>query len=698
MLEPLLAAVARARTKLKKESEEIADDFVGGYRDAPKKVKKATDEIAKETEKAAKKRAKDADKAARDEARAYEYVYRIKQRYLEQEEKAAEKALKKRQELVKTMTAGAGRTFMGIAGKAVGVAGSIARGAGVQLDIGGSVGRAVNAQAAATTLSNNAYQPGGAGAAGVRQDPKAILAEVRDAADATATSVDSAMAGLQGFVGKTGDLDTGRKVLTDLAKLSKATGSNLDDMENAAGDAYQALQQMGETPAPEKILSVMRSMAGQGKLGAIEIADLAKKMAKLSAAASSFEGDPGKTMTVLGAIAQEARQRGGASSAAEAATSVSGFVNILKTPARLKQFTAAGFKHEDLYNEKGQLRDPEKIIKKSLDLKGTDPIGFKKIWANVAGGRAVEGFANIYRANGGGAKGMAAVEAEFARLKNAAMGEGEIAESFKARMGDADSKVQLFNNSIDRIAADNLPKLAASMEQLAPLVTQAASSFATLVGWAAENPMTAVVAALVASVAKAGIGAALEAAVAKNLATAAAGQGISIGGTATIGIATAVLTVAAVSAEKGIGVSAAKQEVGETSDVISTAIAERKKNGSVSAETLRRLRQRRDVVAGELNATKMGVGTELNAFNPFSDTSIQDVGRAQQLRASNTGGVISNQATMIDAILADAAAPHKQAAAAHEKAAAAVERAANRLGNTSPGHAPGATTGPAPVR
>ena len=62
------------------------------------------------------------------------------------------------------------------------------------------------------------------------------MREARQVANETGFGANQLMEGLQKFVGKTGDLETGRQVMRDLAKLSKATGTNLEDMVDAAGD------------------------------------------------------------------------------------------------------------------------------------------------------------------------------------------------------------------------------------------------------------------------------------------------------------------------------------------------------------------------------------------------------------------------------------------------------------------------------
>ena len=56
-----------------------------------------------------------------------------------------------------------------------------------------------------------------------------------------------------------------------LGKLAKASGSDLGDLADAAGDVSTALGDMAPDKKAERIDSIMRTIAGQGKIGAVEI-------------------------------------------------------------------------------------------------------------------------------------------------------------------------------------------------------------------------------------------------------------------------------------------------------------------------------------------------------------------------------------------------------------------------------------------
>lgn len=471
--------------------------------------------LAKSTAKAEVDAAREAEKAKRDATKETEREYKKSVR----EREATEREwAKRREDLEKAAVQGArgkAKAFdkgvsaaIGVGGRALGAGASLARrlggelasGIGVDTDLSSNFRRGVGLEESAVALSNQSYQAADTtGRNNTRVDPHELEAQARSVGTRTAFDPSQVLGGLQAFAGKTGDLATGREVLEDLAKLSKATGTNLEDMVDAAADVSSALV---DTEDKGKIVvDVMKAIAGEGKLGAVEISDLAKQMAKLAANAGQFEGDTAENVKLLGVFAQEARQRGGATSAAQAATSVAGMVNTLKTPARVAAFKAQGI---DVFNKSGQIRNPEEILVQALRKQGSDPVGFKKMYANVAGARAVEGFATIYRnaaataqldssklgANGKPISvadqranaGEAAVRAEFDRLKKAAVDQTEINESFNRAMGTTASKVTVFNNEMNQVTTELMANTLPALKAIAPVFLEFVKTASDVIG------------------------------------------------------------------------------------------------------------------------------------------------------------------------------------------------------------------------
>ena len=327
----------------------------GPYREYAREADHAFDKTTRAAKKAANEQERAVKASLKRQGQAFKQLGAIAAREQARQYRQQQRDGRNRRETFARRTSyGAMRGGRVVGGFAARATSDMLRGAGVDFNLGSGVSRSVDMQRTATRLSNSAYLPGAAGAAGVRQDPSALMADATGISDRLkgTTTAGEVLAGQSAFVAKTGDLQTARAVTEDLAKLSAAYGSNLEDVVDAAGDVSSVL---GNIPnKAEAINSIMKSVAAQGKLGAVEMSDLATQMAKLTSAAVSFEGDTGQNILKMTALTQFARSKGGAASATQAATASAGFVNQLKTPARIAAFKKEGI---DVMNAKGQLRD-----------------------------------------------------------------------------------------------------------------------------------------------------------------------------------------------------------------------------------------------------------------------------------------------------------------------------------------------------
>jgi hypothetical protein len=373
-----------------------------------------------------------------------------------------------------------------VASRAVSLGSDVARGLGYQFDPSQHMANATELEKRSVDLSNAGYMPGRAGANGMRQDPAELRRQVQDVASFAAVDSNKAMEGLQAFVGKTGDLETGRALLKDMAVLSRATGTSMEDMVNAAGDVANGL---GDTDnKAEKVAQVMRAVAAQGKEGAVEIKDLASQMAKVQAASGSFEGDGARMMAKMNAIAQVTRERGGAASATQAATSTLSFANTFSKGARLKAFAEMGV---NVTGAGGKTRDPMEIIKDSLRAASSAKHGgmanfdlnMGRMFMDVRARSATRGFEQIYKEAGGGEAGIAAVARRMEELENATLSQTEVAESFARSMATSEAQSQLFNNEMQKLAGELQGALAPALRDLAPSIIAAAQAFAGAAAW-----------------------------------------------------------------------------------------------------------------------------------------------------------------------------------------------------------------------
>lgn len=383
----------------------------------------------------------------------------------------------------------------------------LARGAGVDLTLGGGFHRSVELEKTAQILSQNAYQPGQTGPAGTQVAGTVLSNEARKVASQYGLEGGSqeVVEGMSKFVSVTGDLETARALSADLAKISAATGVGFSDAMEAASAMSVKL---GEIPDKAKVIyGLMRGFAWQGKLAAVEISHLSKSMPRLISGVTRFEGDVGENMQKLGVLAQMARG-GPAGTAKEAATGVARFADLLVTPTRVKAMQKVGLKKSDIFNDKGLIRDPFEIIKKALEITGGDPLKMRVAFASVMGSRPVERFADIYRGAGGGKAGLAAIDAETKRIMSGSevgMSDAMVGKLAEQYSGAKVATAKKFQETLDRATSAMADRLFPSLEKAGPIITEFVGLMGELVAWAAENPVKAILAAITASIARAGL-------------------------------------------------------------------------------------------------------------------------------------------------------------------------------------------------
>jgi len=655
----------------------------GGTQQAARASRERTSLALQETrarEREEKERTKAAEREAREKVRAYikadreiERARKDAFRQMEVAERAAnERALqwvrtREREETESARRVAAMRQrFLGAVGVAAGrgisqgisgVMGATRSVAGTVMQLGGgfsvadSVRKATEASGLAADIANSGLIPAGPGVR-TENTTKKSTADILGAARGTAVEygmdTQEALGGLQKFVGVSGDLHMGMQLLPQLAQLARATGSSLEDVAAAAGNVAMNLGDVDKDGS--KTMAVLRGVAAQGKLGAVEMRDLASQMAKLTAAAGQFSGDEVQNILMMGVLAQEARGKGGAASPQMAATAVAGFVNTLKTPARIAQFKERGI---DVFDPTTKLlKDPRQIILQSLEKTQGDPEAMKKMFANVMGERAVTGFANIYRKGEAEQKGSgkAKVEAEFARLSGV-MTSQDVARAASDRMRESDAQMAKVMAEFDRAVAEKLvPKLldmVPVIEKLIPIFidlnAQALPQFVDLIKTLADvvgahkdlihdiasHPIGAIMAFEVTkSIGQAALGEAIKSVLLRTIGGAGGGAPGALG--AGVGAAGALTAVGATAAVAGLAVggkgaidaymaggAAGQKKAGElTSDVIA---------GRVSPEEAQKLIEEAKGRTGVLGTAK----TALGAQTAITDQLLGAVGLGQ---------------------------------------------------------------------
>ncbi len=394
---------------------------------------------------------------------------------------------------------GAGGLGVSLAKKAAAAAFAItkdlAKAAGVDTDIGSIAKKNFDLESAAQNVANQGLIAGdGRNSKRVRKED--LIGQALDVGEKTGTDANSLMTGLDKFTGKTGDLRTGRDIMETMAIYSKATGSSMEDMMDAAADVSNQLGNVENKG--QAVKDLMRSFAGQGKLGAVEIKNLATQMSKIGAAAVRFEGTRTESITQMGVLAQMARAKGGAFSATNAATSVGAFAAVFSKGARLNAFEKMGVETQGANNK---VKNPKQLlidamvasenhINKHTGKKSGLGKEFDKnmgsMFADVSSRKSTSGFEAIFKEAGGGAAGIARVTSEFERLERAIIADEEIMSSFEAAMKTSNSQADVFNNAIRKSAiqmqTDLMPAMAGLAKELVPLARKAAGVVQWLTG------------------------------------------------------------------------------------------------------------------------------------------------------------------------------------------------------------------------
>jgi hypothetical protein len=461
----------------------------------------------------------------RRQDRAFDHVQGIRNRYDsgEQKSRVARIGAVARGSMDNLKTVGREAVNMGKAGF---------QAAGVQFDPATLMQRAIDLESSVTSTTISAMT--GKGKVANASDISSTMAAVKQAGHASKQDYGSIATGLSDFVSKSGDLDTGKKALSELGLIARATGADVGDLVSAAGDVAKTLD---DTPdKAERLLAIMRLVAKQGAMGSVEIKDLAKYMGNVTASAFMFEGGLDNNIGILGGLAQTA-MKGGAVTAAEGTRAANSFARDITKESALKRFEGAGI---DVFadKERTKLLSPEKIITQFLEKTGGSLDDLASLFQNEMSKKVIKGYSQIYDEAGGGDAGIAAVKAQFAKMSKG-MTSKEVRAAANVSMSGKAAQAQEFQNKLEDLGMELASRMLPALMKLTPTILAAADALARIVGWAAENPMKAAGVAVGGSILKSMAGNAMGG-FAMNAATAlAGGAATGVGGAAVRGVASA---------------------------------------------------------------------------------------------------------------------------------------------------------------
>lgn len=350
--------------------------------------------------------------------------------------------------------------------------------------------------------------------------------EIKATADMMGFTRSSTAEAVGAFATKTGDVNLGLDSMSGLAKRAAAANTSLEDMMDAAADVANGL---GDIPnKSQKMLETIDGFIVQGGRGAVEIKDMATKMPKFAASAGRFEGDASTNMLKLGALGQLARSSGGATSAAEAATSVARFADTFGTNARAKQFKAHGI---EIFGANNQIRDPMQLIRESLIATKGNQLEMGKLFASSLGVRSTRGLSTAFNKAGGGDAGMKAVNDMFdGFMKDLVLSDETLKTNLAERDASMQVRAQKFNNKLEDITSAMASKTLPALEKLEGPLLRAADALSGLVQSAVDHPWAAVAIAISGAITAAIARAAIESAFRAGLEKVLAGTPLPFGG------------------------------------------------------------------------------------------------------------------------------------------------------------------------
>lgn len=476
-------------------------------------------EVDKSARDAANAQIREEKRVRAEMARTAKWRQNLQNRHYQQEERLR---IRSEQAAIRSRSAMLGQVGKS-AGSAVRTVGAVGVGA---LALGGTfaVSSAISQQMRETKMASELANQ--AGKPGIKRE---LLAESQQVRGFTGEEVLTSMAG---FVEKTGDLEAARKLMGELSQLSLATGADFGELGQAAGQAFNVIRDQVKDPVKqiEMLNDVMKTLAMQGTMGAVEIKDLATELASLGAATRKYLGDPDVLLKTVGAMAQATVARGGAPSAAEAATAIVRFgEDLTKKPAQ-KALSGMGV---DIFADKGKtiLRDPRELMADIMAKTGGDLTKLQDV-LNAQSIRAFQGFSplaldarNKLKAENPkatkeqlDAAGRKAIMDEFERFMPK-VDEADFRRRAESRLDDPDLKfkdaMRDFNRVVGSELLPELTKLIPHFAKLTPYIGKAAEYMGKWMSAFASDPLLT---------GSATVGALILANVGKDLATAKIGE------------------------------------------------------------------------------------------------------------------------------------------------------------------------------
>jgi TP901 family phage tail tape measure protein len=261
------------------------------------------------------------------------------------------------------LTLGASKGLQGLAkmlgGK--GMAGKMLGGLQTAVGLGGIGGMTylVGNEAAKTLKFEQALTRLGIASMGTVRNLDALRQKAFAISNATGVAREDVLAGASAYVTLTGDARTAIGTMELFSKVSKGTGASMEDIAGSAAAMKQNLK-----IDPKDFEQAFSVLIRGGKMGAVELKDMAAFMSGLSPRMAIFKGGLGvEGLAELGAAFQLTRQ--GFGDAGEAATGMESLMgSIVQHASKLKTIGVDVYGKRDPKTKRRELKGLMEIVEK----------------------------------------------------------------------------------------------------------------------------------------------------------------------------------------------------------------------------------------------------------------------------------------------------------------------------------------------
>lgn len=524
-------ATERAQRSQTQKTEKGAQDRLASVRREERAKASEFDRYSRQREQAQErafaKLERQADAWRREEIRAEQNKNRAIERDIQRSATA-------RANFFKNVARDAVANMQSMASKATSIVGSVLA-VGGGLTVAGAIQSQMRDEGMAKEISLNSQ-----GAAS-----KKDIIEAATAMGAQGFEREQALSALSAFIAKTGDVKMGIKVVRQLGDVANATGADLSELAKTAGIAFNTLSD-AEKSNPEATMAAVRDAAAKGRVGAVDIKDLAGYGGRVFGTAAQFKGGLSRNSGELGALMQISAESGAAIDAAEATESAKKLALDVKiNKAKLAKMGVTG-----VMDDAGQLNDVRTVFERLMVATGGDLSKLHKAGIDREGVRLFQKPAQVYSEARASAlkqgksekianqEGLEAINKIMEKYRNASMTKDQAEQQAKERLKETDKQLAIAMEDLRvEVGTKLVPefvKLIPVIKQAIPYVGKLLDKMIELAQWAERNPLKAAFATASALILKS-IGEAFAVNVLKQAVTASIQS--MVAGTATTSVA-----------------------------------------------------------------------------------------------------------------------------------------------------------------